>query len=118
MNPRCDLRLEYKALKCCAVRSCCKCPPAAAAAAAAAGVAAGVCMNPRCHLRLVYEANPLALLCEQAGGIASDGKLRIREIPPSKLHQRLPLFMGSPDDMQELMSYDDVQQLDGKTYTV
>jgi hypothetical protein len=79
---------------------------------------AGVCMNPRCHLRLVYEANPLALLCEQAGGIASDGKQRICEITPSKLHQRLPLFMGSLDDMRELMSYDDVQQLDGKTYTV
>jgi fructose-1,6-bisphosphatase I len=75
-------------------------------------------MNPRCHLRLVYEANPLALLCEQAGGIASDGKQRIRDIRPSKLHQRLPLFMGSPDDMKELMSYGDVQQLDGKTYTV
>jgi hypothetical protein len=39
-------------------------------------------------------------------------------IPPSKLHQRLALFMGSPEDMQELMSYEDVQQLDGKTYTV
>ncbi|WIA42003.1 hypothetical protein OEZ86_009300 [Tetradesmus obliquus] len=78
----------------------------------------GVCMNPRCHLRLVYEANPLALLCEQAGGIASDGKQRLRDIKPAQLHQRLPLFMGSPDDMTELMSYDDVQQLDGKTYTV
>jgi fructose-1,6-bisphosphatase I len=79
---------------------------------------AGVCMNPRCHLRLVYEANPLALLCEQAGGIASDGKVDIRSITPSKLHRRLPLFMGSPEDMRELMSYEDVQQLDGKTYTV
>lgn len=78
----------------------------------------GVCMNPRCHLRLVYEANPLALLCEQAGGIASDGKVDIRGITPSKLHQRLPLFLGSPEDMRELMSYEDVQQLDGKTYAV
>jgi fructose-1,6-bisphosphatase I len=75
-------------------------------------------MNPRCHLRLVYEANPLSLLCEQAGGIASDGKVDIRGITPTKLHQRLPLFMGSPEDMQELMSYEDVQQLDGKTYAV
>eukprot|EP00879_Flechtneria_rotunda_P016221 GHRR01016971.1.p1 GENE.GHRR01016971.1~~GHRR01016971.1.p1 ORF type:complete len:258 (+),score=65.75 GHRR01016971.1:1073-1846(+) len=78
----------------------------------------GICMNPRCHLRLVYEANPLALLCEQAGGAASDGQMRIREIIPVKLHQRLPLFMGSPEDMTELMLYDDVQQLDGKKYDV
>jgi fructose-1,6-bisphosphatase I len=42
----------------------------------------------------------------------------IRGITPAKLHQRLPLFMGSPEDMAELMSYDDVQQLDGKTYAV
>eukprot|EP00775_Hariotina_reticulata_P012263 gene12263-12401_t len=78
----------------------------------------GVCMNPRCHLRLVYEANPLAMLVEQSGGIGSDGKKNIREIAPSKLHQRLPLFLGSPEDMLELMSYEDVQQLDGKTYEV
>lgn len=42
----------------------------------------------------------------------------IRGITPAKLHQRLPLFMGSPEDMAELISYDDVQQLDGKTYAV
>lgn len=78
----------------------------------------GVCMNPRCHLRLVYEANPLALLCKQAGGTATDGKVDILGIAPAKLHQRLPLFMGSPEDMAELMSYDNVQQLDGKTYAV
>lgn len=47
-----------------------------------------------------------------------DGKVSIRGITPSKLHQRLPLFLGSPDDILELMSYDDIQQLDGKTYTV
>jgi fructose-1,6-bisphosphatase I len=78
----------------------------------------GVAMNPRCHLRLVYEANPLALLAEQAGGRASDGKQRIRDIAPSKLHQRLPLFLGSPEDIEELESYGDVQQLSSKTYTV
>lgn len=39
-------------------------------------------------------------------------------VTASKLHQRLALFMGSSDDMTELMSYEDVQQLDGKTYTV
>jgi fructose-1,6-bisphosphatase I len=78
----------------------------------------GVAMNPRCHLRLVYEANPLALLAEQAGGRGSDGKQRIMDIAPSQLHQRLPLFLGSPDDIEELESYGDVQQLSSKTYTV
>lgn len=75
-------------------------------------------MNPRRHLRLVYEANPLALLSEQAGGAAVDGVSNIRELRPGALHQRLPLFLGSSADIRELMSYGDVQQLDGKVYTV
>lgn len=54
----------------------------------------------------------------QAGGRGSDGKRRILDIPPTKLHQRLPLFLGSPDDIAELESYGDVQQLSGKTYEV
>ncbi|KAK9073967.1 hypothetical protein SSX86_006561 [Deinandra increscens subsp. villosa] len=70
----------------------------------------GVAMNPRDHLRLVYEANPLSFLAEQAGGKGSDGKNRILSIQPTKLHQRLPLFLGSPDDIDELESYGDVQQ--------
>uniref|UniRef100_A0A0D9WSZ1 fructose-bisphosphatase n=1 Tax=Leersia perrieri TaxID=77586 RepID=A0A0D9WSZ1_9ORYZ len=70
----------------------------------------GVAMNPRDHLRLVYEANPLSFLAEQAGGRGSDGKNRILSIQPVKLHQRLPLFLGSMEDMLELESYGDVQQ--------
>ncbi|CAA6667529.1 unnamed protein product [Spirodela intermedia] len=70
----------------------------------------GVTMNPRDHLRLVYEANPLSYLAENAGGRGSDGKLRILSIQPVELHQRLPLFLGSPEDMEELESYGDVQQ--------
>ncbi len=54
----------------------------------------------------------------QAGGKGSDGKQRIMGITPSKLHQRLPLFLGSPDDIDELESYGDVQQLSKKTYEV
>jgi len=77
----------------------------------------GVAMNPRSHLRLVYEANPLALLVEQAGGLASDGRQRILSIEPKDLHQRLPLFLGSPLDITELESYGDVQQA-AKTYDV
>lgn len=50
---------------------------------------------PEGKLRLLYEANPLAFIVEQAGGKASNGSTRIMEIPPTKLHQRVPLFIGS-----------------------
>lgn len=78
----------------------------------------GVAMNPRDHLRLVYEANPLSLLVEQAGGRGSDGKNRILSMQPVRLHQRLPLFMGSLEDMEELESYGDVQQKVNPGYEV
>lgn len=55
--------------------------------------------SPRGKLRLLYEANPLAFLVEQAGGLASDGARRILDIEPTELHQRTPLFMGSRDDV-------------------
>ncbi|MCI0709674.1 MAG: class 1 fructose-bisphosphatase [Chloroflexi bacterium] len=51
--------------------------------------------NPNGKLRLLYEAAPLAFLCEQAGGKASDGIVPILEIQPHSLHQRVPLFIGS-----------------------
>jgi fructose-1,6-bisphosphatase I len=75
-------------------------------------------MNPRSHLRLVYEANPLSFLVEQAGGKGSDGKRRILQIQPQKLHERLPLFLGSPKDILELESYGDVQQVVNPGYEV
>jgi len=50
-------------------------------------------------LRLPYEANPMAFLFEQAGGAAIDGKDRILDIMPSELHQRVPLVLGSKDDV-------------------
>ena len=46
-------------------------------------------------LRLMYEANPMALLVEQAGGAATNGKQRILDVQPTKLHQRVPVFLGS-----------------------
>ncbi|CAK9223259.1 unnamed protein product [Sphagnum troendelagicum] len=78
----------------------------------------GLAMNPRSHLRLVYEANPLSYLVEQGGGKGTDGKRRILEINPIKLHQRLPLFLGSMADIAELVSYGDVQQLENPGYEV
>jgi len=46
-------------------------------------------------LRLIYECNALAFIAEQAGGLASDGKRRILEIVPERLHQRTPFYVGS-----------------------
>lgn len=51
--------------------------------------------HPQGKLRLLYECNPVAFLAEQAGGKASDGKNRILDIQPEKLHQRSPFFVGT-----------------------
>lgn len=50
-------------------------------------------------LRLLYEANPMAFLFEQAGGMAIDGKDRILDLVPTELHQRTPLVLGSAEDV-------------------
>jgi fructose-1,6-bisphosphatase I len=50
---------------------------------------------PKGKLRLLYECNPMAMIMEQAGGKASDGKTRILDIDPSELHERVPFFCGS-----------------------
>lgn len=56
--------------------------------------------KPKGKLRLMCEANPLAFLAEQAGGKASDGRQRILEKVPDKLHCRTPLFIGSKKDVE------------------
>merc|ERR1719230_1630502 len=53
-------------------------------------------------LRLLYEGAPMAFLLEQAGGKATTGSQRVMEIMPSKVHQRVPVFLGSPDDIDEV----------------
>jgi fructose-1,6-bisphosphatase I len=58
---------------------------------------------PKGKLRLLYEANPLAFLVEQAGGMATDGSQRILDIVPTELHQRCPLFIGSKAMVEEAM---------------
>ncbi len=52
-------------------------------------------------LRLMYEANPMAMLVEQAGGAATDGRARILDIAPTELHQRVPVFLGSREEVAE-----------------
>jgi len=56
--------------------------------------------NPNGKLRLMYECNPMAFIVEQAGGRATDGKRRMLDIQPETLHQRVPLFIGSEDDVK------------------
>lgn len=57
--------------------------------------------NPEGKLRLLYECAPLAFIAEAAGGAASTGKERVLDIVPSELHQRVPLFIGDKDDVQD-----------------
>jgi len=56
--------------------------------------------KPEGKLRLMYEGNPLAMVVEQAGGRASTGTMRILEVEPKKLHQRVPLIIGSRQDVE------------------
>ncbi len=56
-------------------------------------------------LRLMYEANPMAMLVEQAGGAATTGRDRILEIEPTHLHQRLPVFLGSKAEVAVATRY-------------
>lgn len=56
-------------------------------------------------LRLLYEGNPLSFIVEQAGGAASTGYERILDIQPTKLHQRVPLILGSMDDVKEYETF-------------
>ena len=63
----------------------------------------GTTDKPGGKLRLVYEANPLSMLVEQAGGAATDGRTRILDIKPEKLHQRCPLFIGSKKMVEQVM---------------
>jgi fructose-1,6-bisphosphatase I len=61
--------------------------------------------HPKGKLRLLYEANPMAFLAEQAGGLATDGTGRILDIPPTSLHQRTPLLVGGRSEMESLMEF-------------
>jgi len=71
----------------------------------------GIFMYPRDsknrdgRLRLMYEANPMAFVVEQAGGAATDGKQRILELAPQKLHQRVAVILGSKNEVERVTSY-------------
>merc|ERR1711920_148681 len=63
--------------------------------------------NANGKLRLLYEAAPMSFLMEQAGGKSITGHSRVMDIPPTNVHQRVPIIMGSPDDIDECYSYYD-----------
>jgi len=57
------------------------------------------------RLRLLYEANPISLLIEQAGGRATTGSQRLMEVTPENLHQRIPLILGSRNEVERIVRY-------------
>ena len=61
--------------------------------------------KPNGKLRLLYEANPLALIFEEAGGRATDGRKRILDINVEEIHQRTPLYLGSVQQIRNLEKY-------------
>ena len=56
-------------------------------------------------LRLMYEANPMAFLIEQAGGMATNGTQRIMDIQPTKLHERVSVILGSRNEVRRVTEY-------------
>ncbi|GEK44964.1 class 1 fructose-bisphosphatase [Acinetobacter johnsonii] len=57
------------------------------------------------RLRLMYEANPMSMLIEQAGGASTTGRVRILDIEPTDLHQRVPVIIGSKNEVDLVTSY-------------
>ena len=57
------------------------------------------------RLRLMYEANPMSMLMEQAGGASTTGRVRILDIQPTDLHQRVPVIIGSKNEVDLVTSY-------------
>jgi len=76
-------------------------------------VRGGVFMYPRDtkdpskpgRLRLMYEANPIGLLIEQAGGRAITGRERLLALQPTSLHQRVPVILGSRNEVERIARY-------------
>ena len=68
--------------------------------------------SPKGKLRLLYECNPLAMIAEQAGGIATTGDKRILDIIPAELHERVPYIVGSKNMVEKLQQcIDKIEQV-------
>jgi len=59
--------------------------------------------NVNGKLRLLYEGAPMSFIMEQAGGLSTTGTERVMEITPEVVHQRVPIIMGSKNDIQEVI---------------
>jgi len=68
--------------------------------------------NTNGKLRLLYEAAPMSFLIEQAGGLSSTGRERIMDVVPDNVHQRVPVVMGSRNEVQEVI--DEYEKWDGE----
>ncbi|XP_067130654.1 fructose-1,6-bisphosphatase 1 isoform X2 [Centruroides vittatus] len=60
--------------------------------------------SPKGKLRLLYECNPMAFIMENAGGLATNGKKPILDIVPENIHQRSPIFLGSKEDVEDIIN--------------
>uniref|UniRef100_A0A803JTD3 Fructose-1,6-bisphosphatase 1 n=1 Tax=Xenopus tropicalis TaxID=8364 RepID=A0A803JTD3_XENTR len=60
--------------------------------------------SPKGKLRLLYECNPMAFIMEKAGGMATNGLESVLDVVPESIHQRMPVALGSPDDVQEYIN--------------
>jgi fructose-1,6-bisphosphatase I len=56
-------------------------------------------------LRLMYEANPMSMLVEQAGGMATNGRMRILDVEPGGLHERVSVVIGSKNEVARVTQY-------------
>ena len=65
------------------------------------------CRDKGGKLRLMYEANPMAMIIEQAGGKATTGRERLLDVQPTKLHQRVPVILGSANEVERVSRYHD-----------
>ena len=59
--------------------------------------------NPNGKLRLLYEGAPMSFIMEQAGGISTTGTQRVMDVMPAVVHQRVPVIMGSKQDVEEVI---------------
>jgi len=62
-------------------------------------------LYPNGHLQLLYKSAPLSYIMEQAGGVSTNGKVNLLDVRPTRVHERSPCFIGSPEDMNEMKKY-------------
>lgn len=60
--------------------------------------------TPKGKLRLMYECNPMAFIIEKAGGLATTGTKSVLDVQPTSIHERVPIFMGSKSDVEEVIA--------------